>query len=383
MQDLRYALRMLFNRPGFSVVAVITLALGIGANTAIFSVVNAVLLSPLPYPEPGRLVAVMEHGKDGPNETSGYSTIADWQSQSNSFDRLAAVRSWNPTLTGEGEPERLSAMRVSSGFLDLLGVRPVMGRDFQPEDDRPDAWRKVILSHGLWQRRFRSDPDIIGKPIVMSGNSFTVIGVMPRDFQELISLNFYSQAELWAPLGYEQSLSYACRTCRHLHAIGRIKSGVSLEQARAELKAISANMVRDHPQDYSSADVSLIRLQDRFTGKVRPALILLLGAVGLVLLIACSNLANLLLVRASGRQKEMAIRGAMGASRARLLRQTLTESLVLALTGAGVGLLMALWGVELLAAFSPDSELHLGATAIDGRVLGFTLGVSVAAGLLF
>ncbi|HVF90065.1 MAG TPA: ABC transporter permease, partial [Blastocatellia bacterium] len=165
MQDLRYALRMLFNRPGFTIVAVVTLALGIGANTAIFSVVNAVLLSPLPYPEPDRLLSVMEHDKDGPGETSGYSTIADWQSQSHSFDQIAAVRSWNPTLTGEGEPERLSAMRVSSGFFDLLGIRPIMGRDLQPEDDRPDAWRKVILSHGLWQRRFRSDPDIIGKPI--------------------------------------------------------------------------------------------------------------------------------------------------------------------------------------------------------------------------
>ena len=382
-QDIRYGFRMLRKRPGFTAVAVIALALGIGANTVIFSLINSVLLRPLPYPEPERLVMLEENDQQGGHSNTSYATSKDWMERSQTFESISVVRDWSVTLTGQGAPEMLRGMRVSANYFGTLKAQPALGREFMIEEDRPATRRVVVLSDGLWRRRFGADPEIVGKPITLSDQSFTVVGVMGRDFEDMLSARLFQKADVWAPLGYDETLPWACRTCRHIHAFGRLNRGVSLEQARAEMNAISENLIIEHPHDYAVSGVTLIPLLEKFVGNVRPALYVLFGAVALVLLIACANVANLLLARATQRRREIAIRSALGAHRIRIVRQLLTESVMLSTLGAVVGLTLVWWGIGLFAALIPPSIMRLEQVSVDSRVLAFTMGLSILTGVLF
>lgn len=381
-QDARYALRMFAKKPGFTAIAVLTLALGIGPTAAIFSMVNAFLLRPLPFPNPDRLAMIWEKEQDGSAGNATYATFVDWRARNKSFENVALLRDWEPILELGDEPERLVGTRVSNAYFSVLGVQPLLGRDFRPEDDSPSSPHVVILSHKLWQRRFGGNPGVVGKPIAFGLNSYTVVGVMPAGFDDIVASNIRHQPEMWAPLAYDLSLPWACRTCHHLAAIGRLRPGVSLAQASAEMNAIADGLFKEYPKDYSVAGVILTPLQEQIVGPVKSTLGVLLAAVGLVLLIACANVANLLLARSTDRQREIAIRTAMGASRKRIIRQLLTESGLLALSAGGLGLLLAFWTTTLVNSFAASSLPHLGPIHPDLRVLLFTLGISLSTGLL-
>jgi putative ABC transport system permease protein len=382
LQDVRYALRGFAKSPGFTAVAVATLALGIGVNTAIFSVTDAILLRPLPYASADRLAQVGDRSRSGSADNIGYATYEDLRARNRTFASLAAVRSWYPTLAAGGEAERVPAMRVTWNYFATLGAHPVLGRDFRREEDRPDTWRVVILSDALWRRRFGADRSIVGRSIRMNDRAYTVVGVMPAAYEPLISAHFYQPAQMWAPMGYDRSLPYACRSCQHLKAFGRLRDGVSTSQAAADLDAIRAQLRREYPKEYPAGAIAVVPFSEELTGGIRPALFVLGGAVGFVLLIACANVANLTLARSVQRSHEMVVRAALGASRGRLVRQLLTESLLLAGAGGAVGVSCALLLRASLVGLSPVPLPRFERFGMDGRVLAFAALASLATGVL-
>ena len=376
-QDLRYALRGLRKHRAFTALAVITLALGIGANTAIFTVINTVLLKPLPYDKPEQLVVVTETVSDRPFGVS-YQNFVDWRSQNTVFENVTALRpreSFN--LTGAGESERLQGRLVSANFLSTLGIKPVRGRDFLAEDDQPSATPVAIISHALWQRRFGGDETIIGKQLTLNGQQYTVIGITPANFR------FGAEADVTVPIGLSAERFKLRGKDPGVTALARLKHGTSIDNANAELNTIAARLEQQYPDTNTGRRVRIESLRESVVGDVRPTLLTLLGAVGFVLLIACANVANLLLTRSAGRQREMAIRTALGAGRTRILRQLFTESAVLALTGGVVGLLLAIWGTRVLSSYIPEGIPRMTELGVDGSVLAFTFGASLLTGLFF
>ncbi|HEX2443580.1 MAG TPA: ABC transporter permease [Vicinamibacterales bacterium] len=389
-QDVRFGGRTLRRSPGFTAVAIATLAIGIGGTTAVFSLLHAVLLRPLPFADPDRLVAIGHPDATGRPSNLGYLTFRDWRDRTRAIEDAAAIRTWLATITdgpagtaGSGEPERVPAVRVSWNFFRLLGVAPALGRDFRPEDDRPEAWRVVLLSDGLWRRRFGADPVIVGRSIGIHGRQYLVAGVMPSTLEELVSAHYYAPAEIWAPIGYDETTQDACRSCQHLNAIARLRPGVSIEAARAELATVQSALQRQFPVDYGSTPATMRGLRDELLGDIRPLLLVLFGAVSAVLLIVCANIASLLLARSASRDQELAVRCALGASRGRVIAQLLTESLLLSALGGVAGALVAEIGVAAIVTAAPADVPRLAAAGIDARMFAFSLGISLIAGLAF
>ncbi len=375
LRDLRLALRSLRKAPGFTFVAVLTLGLGIGANTAIFSVVHGVLLRPLPYHEPERIAVVRETYGDGLRGSASGPDFSDWRSRNRSFEQLSAYRLRMLTASGEGEPEEVTGAYVTSDFFRMLGVPLAAGREFGPEQEDGEA-RTVILGDGFWRTRFGADPGIVGRAIRLNGRPYTVVGIAPEGF------NFPGRSQVWLPA--ELTVGRAKERDSHsFDVLGRLKPGVTLEAARADLAAIAADLAREFPVSNTGRSVVLIPLTTDTVGAIRPALLLVAGAVALVLLIACANIANLFLVRASGRQREIAVRAALGAGRWRIARQLLAEALLLAALGGLAGVLLAVWGVDALLALRPRGIPRLNEIGLDGVALAFTLGISLLAGLGF
>ena len=377
LNDLRYALRSLRKAPGFTAAAVLTLALGIGANSTIFSIINPVLLRPLPYPESERIVSISRVTNDGDQRVVMHPEFLAWERETRSFERLAAYMPTGETLTGAGDPEELSGARVSADFFQIFRAQPILGRLFTSEEQVAEA-SVVLLSHALWVERFGAAPGVLGRTISLSGQPATVIGVLPPGF------TFPGRARFWKPLSPPGS---AAGVTWYWFAIGRLQPGVSLERAETELagiqRRVEADLFRSLPPSERRAAVRVITLHERLYGDARPALLMLLGAVGFVLLIACANVANLQLARAAARQREMAVRAALGAGRWRIARERLTESVLLSVTGGGLGLLVAFWGVRALGQWNGASLPAMQGIGIDAWVLAFTLGVSVITGLVF
>jgi predicted permease len=388
LKDLRYGIRSLLKHPGFTAIAVITLALGIGANTAMFSVINAVLLRPLPYHDPDRVVTIWEESpeRDLYQLPISYANYRDWMDQNHVFEQISAYTFTNLNLTGAGEPARLSTVRTSANLFSLVGATPRLGRTFLAEEDKEGGNRVVILGHAFWQSRFGSDPAILGKSLTLNNQSHTVVGVMAPNFQFPVGFGYMGKVlndptDLYVPIA--ASGNEASRGNYSFFALGRLKPGVTIDQARAEMTSIERRLEQQYPDTNTGIGISLIPTQEQTVKEIRPALLVLLGAVAFMLLIACANIANLLLARAASRQKEIAIRTALGASRLRVLRLLLAESLMLSLAGGLLGLLLAFWGTDALMALAPDNIPRLSEVGVDDRVFGFTLAVSLVTGIFF
>src|ERR1041384_817012 len=370
IKDIRYGLRSLLKRPAFTVIAVITIALGIGVNTAIFSVINSVLLRPLPYDDPARLISFRSN-QSAPD-------LADVESQTKTFSRLGGMVLQPLAYTGGSEPVQFQVGQVTGGFFETLGVRPERGRFITSDDDRNGAPNVVVLSHDLWVKQFSRDEQIIGKTIPLSGDVYTVIGVMPAGF-----VTPRVETEAWTPVHVSNPVAANFRGVHFLRTYGRLAPGVTIEQARAEMRVIDQNLAAQNPAESKNRSTVLYSLHERIVGDTRRSLYILFAAVSFVLLIACANFANLLLARAAERQREFVIRGALGAGRWRLMRQLLTESLLLSLAGGAAAVLLAFWGTNLLVSFKPDNLPRRSEINVDARVLGFTLAISVFTGLIF
>jgi putative ABC transport system permease protein len=381
LQDLRFGARMLFKQPGFTLIAVLTLALGIGANTAIFSVVNALLLRPLPYTESERLVLLSEKSRAGERDSVSYPNYADWRARAQSFEGMAIGWSQNFTLTDGNGAARVPAYTLNWNFFPLLGVQPQLGRMFTEADDRYGAARTVIISHGFWQRRFGGELNVIGQTLRLNDEMYTVIGVLPPGFE------YFAAADVFRPLGLvlAPGSPFEGRGNRafNFYAVARLKPGVSVAQANSEMAALGGQLAREYPNDLEGVSAQAERLQDVMSESVRQSLWLLLGAVGFILLIACINVANLMLVRAAERRKELAVRLALGAGRWRIIRQLLSESLLIAALGGAGGLLLGSWMLQGLLALAPTGIPQLSRVGLDNRVLLFTLGLAVLTSLLF
>src|SRR5829696_8923754 len=370
LKDIRYGLRSLLKRPAFTAVAVITLALGIGANSAIFSVINAVLLRPLPYDDPSRLISFRSN-QSAPD-------LVDVESQSKTFSRLGGMVMQPLAYTGGSEPVQFQIGQVTGGFFETLGVQPERGRFITSEDDKNGAPFVVVLGHDLWVKQFNSDEQILGKAIPLSGNMYTVIGVMPATF-----VTPAVNTEAWTPVHVSNPVAANVRGVHFLRTYGRLAPSVTIDQARAEMQVVDRSLAAQYPADNKNRNTVLFALHERIVGDTRYSLLILFAAVSFVLLIACANFANLLLARASERQREFVIRGALGAGRWRLMRQLLIESLLLSLAGGAVAVVLAFWGTNLLVSFKPENLPRLSEIGVDGRVLGFTLGISILTGLIF
>lgn len=382
-QDFRYGLRMLLKAPGFTAIAIITLALGIGANTAIFSVVNGVLLNPLPYDHPDRLVALYSGTSDFDHSSISYPNFLDWVRDNRSFSALAAFRQDNFDLTGMGQPERVAVEMVSADFFRILGVKPVLGRSFEAKEDQVGAPPVVMISGGLWAGKFGSRRDVIGRTIELNDTAYTVVGIVPADFR-FQSGNFHSHTDVFVPIGQWNDATFRDRrAAMGMDAVGRLKPGVTLAQAKSNMDAIANHLARAYPDADKGTGIVLVSLKENVTGNIRPFLLVLLAAVAFVLLIACANVASLLLARSTGRSREFAIRAAMGASPTRVVRQLLTESCTLSIVGGALGLVLAAWGTKTVIHLIPEALPRAESIGIDAPVLFFTLGVSILTGLVF